>query len=84
MEEIKMEEIKMEEINLNEVKINTNTNIIFIYEHNKDIVTLLLDKGIKNGYKEINKLVIYQVIKKLIKIIDKIPKLKGEQKKNYL
>lgn len=81
----------MIDINLNEEtesQLSNSTlikaNVIFLYNNNKDIVNLLLNKGILNAYKEINKLVLYKIVKKLIKLIDRIPRLNGEQKKTIL
>ena len=64
--------------------LESDKNLKFLYDNNKDIIELLLNKGITNGYQEINKLVLYKVVKTLIKAIEKIPALNGPQKKELL
>jgi len=80
----------MEEIHLESSPGNTNllsnynNTIINLYERNKDIIQIITDKGFITATKQINKVLLYKVVKTLIKVIEKIPNISGTDRKNIL
>ena len=80
-----MEEIHLESSPGNTTVLsNYNTTIINLYEQNKDIINIITDKGFITATEQINKVLLYKVVKNLIKVIEKIPTLTGTDKKNIL
>lgn len=82
----------MEEIQLNNVEIiqidaelsELDKNLKYLYKNNRNIINLISDEGFTNGLKEVNKLVLYKIVKQLVKFIEKIPNINGNQKKKLL
>ena len=67
----------MEEIQLNNFEIiqidaelsELDKNLKYLYKNNRNIINLISDEGFTNGLKEVNKLVLYKIVKQLVKFM---------------